>query len=131
MPFVSVLPSGRMLLSWLGNRRLEVRARSASGRLGRPQILTRDLQDATNQVPLTAGRGAIGWSDRDPGVSTIRIAQADRHGRFGAPKPPAACAASSTTAPRSRRSPARSRWSPPAPLNNPEPVHWKRIPLAG
>jgi hypothetical protein len=77
-PWAAVTREGRMMLGWTDNlrRRAEVRIRSAAGVLGPPIRLTNDLEQNSNLFPLPYGRGLIAWADRDPGVSTINVAQA-------------------------------------------------------
>lgn len=87
-PQAAVLPSGRMVLAWTDNveRRAEARIRTVTGRLQPPRRITDDLEENTDVTVLAAGRGAVSWLDRDPGVSSIRIAQATDAGGFGAPQ---------------------------------------------
>ena len=77
--WVTVTPEGRMVIGTTNNftRRAEVRVRSAAGVLGPATIVTKDLEVNSDLFPLPYGRGLIAWADRDPGVSTIRIAQAN------------------------------------------------------
>ena len=84
-PAVAVTQGGRMVLAWTDNQtaRAEARIRSASGRLGAPQIFTRDLGENSYLVALATKNGAIGWSERDPGLSRIRLAVANGAGRLG------------------------------------------------
>ena len=86
--WVSVQPDGRMVMAWTEyrNRRVEARVRSASGRLGPPAILTRDVGVNSNAVALPTAGGAVGWIDRDPGLVLIRIARATPDLRFGPPQ---------------------------------------------
>lgn len=87
-PQATVLPSGRMVLAWTDNveRRAEARVRTVTGRLQPPRRLTDDLEENTDVTVLAAGRGAVAWLDRDPGVSSIHVAQATDAGGFGAPQ---------------------------------------------
>ncbi|MFA9273192.1 MAG: hypothetical protein ACEQSX_21135, partial [Baekduiaceae bacterium] len=72
-PQAAVLPSGRMVLAWTDNveRRAEARVRTVTGRLQPPRRITDDLEENTDVTVLAAGRGAVAWRDRDPGVSAI------------------------------------------------------------
>ncbi|WP_270042286.1 hypothetical protein [Solirubrobacter ginsenosidimutans] len=84
-PWAAVTSEGRMVLGWTDNlkRRAEVRVRSAAGVLGPPIRLTDDLEENSNLFPLPYGRGLIAWADRDPGVSTINVAQATEDLKLG------------------------------------------------
>jgi hypothetical protein len=77
--WLTVLPDGRSLFGWTNNltRRVEARVRTAEGRLGPPQVLTRDLEVNSDLYPLAYGAGGIAWADRDPGVSMLRYALSD------------------------------------------------------
>ncbi|MDA0164225.1 hypothetical protein OM076_28400 [Solirubrobacter ginsenosidimutans] len=86
-PNVAVQASGRMILAWRDNstHRVEARVREPSGVLGRPRILTHDLDVNTGPAALTAGRGVVAWSDYDRAARrrVIRFAQATDDGHFG------------------------------------------------
>jgi hypothetical protein len=86
-PSVAVQPSGRMILAWRDNdaHRIEARVRAPTGVLGRPRILTHDLDVNTGPSALTAGRGVVAWNDYDRRARerVIRFAQATDDGHFG------------------------------------------------
>ncbi|HEY6888164.1 MAG TPA: hypothetical protein VI300_10305 [Solirubrobacter sp.] len=86
-PLVAVQPSGRMILAWRDNstHRVEARVRAPGGVLGRPRILTHDLDLNTGPTPLSAGRGVVAWNDYDRKARqrVIRFAQATDDGHFG------------------------------------------------
>jgi hypothetical protein len=75
--WVTVLPDGTMVMGWTNNltRHVEARVRSAAGALGRPVVLTHDLEVNSDLFPLA--NGALAWADRDPEVSQIRLAVVD------------------------------------------------------
>lgn len=83
-PWVTVLPSGRMVLGWTDNlrRRAEGVVRRADGTFGPVRKFTEDLEQNSDLFPLAIGRGAIAWADRDPDVSTLRIAHTTATGRI-------------------------------------------------
>ena len=87
-PLGDGLPNGRMVLGWTDNikRRAEARVRLASGKLGPVKKVTEDLEQNSDLFALAFGRGALAWSDRDPDVSTLRIADTAADGRFLAPR---------------------------------------------
>jgi hypothetical protein len=72
--WITILADGSMVMGWTNNltRRVEARVRSATGTLGPPVLLTRDLEVNSDLFPLATG--ALAWADRDPGVSHIKLA---------------------------------------------------------
>ena len=87
-PSVAVQPSGRMILAWRDNstHRVEARVRAPAGVLGRPRILTHELDSNTGPTALDAGRGVVAWTDYDRAARkrVIRVSQATDDGHFGA-----------------------------------------------
>jgi hypothetical protein len=80
----AVLNDGTMVFGWTDNftREAEVRVRTADGRIGPAKTVTDDLEVNSDLFPLRVGHGAIAWADRDPDVSTIRLARATPDGRW-------------------------------------------------
>jgi hypothetical protein len=78
----AVLHDGTMVFGWTDNftREAEVRVRTAAGKIGPAKTVTDDLEVNSDLFPLRVGHGAIAWADRDPDVSTIRLARATPDG---------------------------------------------------
>jgi hypothetical protein len=129
--WVTVTPEGRMVIGTTNNftRRAEVRVRSATGVLGPATIVTNDLEVNSDLFPLPYGRGLIAWADRDPGVSTIRIAQANDDLTLGPPHIITRVHGWSI-GPTFATSPQGGLVTVPrTPLRTDDPIRWQRVAL--
>jgi hypothetical protein len=124
--WISVLADGAMVMGWTNNvtRHAEARVRSAAGTLGRPVVLTRDLEVNSDLFPLTTG--AIAWADRDPGVSRIRLATVDGLG-FRAPID-VVRVRGWFLGPAFSAGPAGVAIVPRPPLHAADAIRWQRVP---
>ncbi|MDA0174053.1 hypothetical protein OJ998_33435 [Solirubrobacter taibaiensis] len=127
---VAVGPDGRMVLAWADwtNRRVEARVRSSTGVLGRPLLLTRDLGVNATIAALAAGRGAVGWIDRDPGLVLVRVAHATKDRRFGPPQLVARVDGYDLD-PVWTATPTSLAVVPSPPGRAERPIRWQRVPL--
>jgi hypothetical protein len=127
-PYATVLASGRMVLGFTrGYRGAEARVRYTSGKLGPLKRITRDLAEATGVFPLAVGSGAVGWADRDPNVSTLRIAYATPNGRFSEAKT-ITRARGWTVGPAFAVTPQGPVAVAQRPLKPTDPIRWVRVP---
>ena len=128
-PYAAVSPSGRIVLGWTDHtkRRAEARVRLASGKLGPARKVTEDLEENSDLFPLAAGRGALAWADRDPDVSTLRIAYTTADGRFQTPRT-IARARGWTVGPAFAAGPLGPVVVPKRPLQPDDPIQWRRVP---
>jgi hypothetical protein len=130
-PWVTVLADGRMVLGWTDNlkRHAEARVRTAAGKLGPPTVITNDLEVNSDLFPLAIAHGALAWADRDPGISTIRIAQTTEDGRF-LPSRTITRVRGWFLGPAFAISPQGLAIVPRRPLRPNDPIRWSHVPLA-